>query len=292
MIMELAKRVGLNRIKPLYYVYHKYLCDDPHPLNMPSRPTVMDTDGQRFWVSNPAESYIGRSIFFHGAWEPDATAVVDRHVNRGMTVVDVGAHTGYYSLLFAKRIGRTGRVIAFEPEAVGLDYLRRNIALNQHENVTIVPLALSDWSGTAAIEGKTYLCVPSVFADAREHASDRSDAAGLALRRAGRIDVTSAADNPIRTAAFDELVPELGIRRLDFVKIDVEGAEWHVLKGMRASLERWSPGLLLEIHPPQLKRSGQSESEVLRLLDDLGYARQLVGPPSPSGVYTVYARRS
>lgn len=75
MIKELAKRVGLNRIKPLYYVYHKYLCDDPHPLSMPSKPTVMDTDGQRFWVSGSAESYIGRSAFFHGVWEPDATAV-------------------------------------------------------------------------------------------------------------------------------------------------------------------------------------------------------------------------
>ncbi len=292
MIMELAKRVGLNRIKPLYYVYHKYLCNDPHRLNMPSKPTVMDTDGQRFWVSSPFESYIGRSIFFHGVWEPDATAVVDRHVGRGMTVLDVGAHTGYYSLLFAKRVERTGRVIAFEPEAVGLDYLRRNIALNEHENVTIVPLALSDWSGAAAIEGKTYLCVPSVFDDARDHSTDRSNAAGLALRQARRLDTTAATDAQTRTAAFDELVPELGIRRLDFVKIDVEGAEWHVLKGMRASLERWSPGLLLEIHPPQLKRSGHSESEVLRLLDELGYARQLVGSPSPSGVYTIYARRS
>lgn len=292
MIRELATRVRLNRIKPLHYVYHKYLCADPHPLNMPSKPTVMDTDGQRFWVSSPAESCIGRSIFFHGVWEPDATAVVDRHVDEGMTVVDVGAHTGYYSLLFAKRVGHAGRVIAFEPEAVGLDTLRRNMALNEHEHVTIVSLALSDWSGTAAIEGRTYLCAPGDFADAREHSSDRSNAAGLALRRARRIGPTPAADDPIRTAAFDELVPELGITRLDFVKIDVEGAEWHVLKGMRASLERWSPGLLLEIHPAQLKRRGQSESEVLRLLDELGYARQLVGSPSPSRVYTVYARRS
>ena len=252
----------------------------------------MDTDGQRFRASSPAESYIGRSIFFHGVWEPDATAVVDLHVEEGMTVVDVGAHTGYYSLLFAKRVGRAGRVIAFEPEAVGLDYLRRNMALNEHQNVTIVPLALSDWSGTAAIAGKTYLCAPGDFADARENSSDRSDAAGLAMRQAGRFDATPRTGVPIRTATFDELVPELGIRRLDFVKIDVEGAEWHVLKGMRASLERWSPGLLLEIHPAQLKRSGQSESEVVRLLDDLGYVRQLVGSPSPSRVYTVYARRS
>ena len=88
-------------------------------------------------------------------------------------------------------------MIAFEPEAVGLDYLRRNMAINEHENVTIVPVTLSDWSGTAAIEGKTYLCAPSIFADAREHASDRSHAAGLALRRVRRFDTAPATDDPI-----------------------------------------------------------------------------------------------
>ena len=164
------------------------------------------TSPQHFCETAPWNQLIGDVCRFRLE-----AAVVDRHVTRGMTVVDVGAHTGYYALLFAKRVGRAGRVIAFEPEAVGLDYLRRNVALNEHENVTIVPLALSDWSGSAAIEGKTYLCAPSIFADARDHASDRSDAAGLALRRAERIEATPAADNPIRTAAFDELVPELGV---------------------------------------------------------------------------------
>jgi len=96
----------------------------------------------------------------------------------------------------------------------------------------------------------------------------------------------------VSARTIDSILAECGWPPIVGMKIDVEGAEWHVLKGMRASLERWSPGLLLEIHPPQLKRSGHSESEVLRLLDELGYARQLVGSPSPSGVYTIYARRS
>lgn len=291
MIMELAKRVGLNRIKPLYYVYHKYFCRDPHLLNMPTRPTIMKTDGQQFWASSPRESFIGRSIFFRGVWEPEATAIVNRSIKKDMTVVDVGAHTGYYSLLFAKRVGPTGRVFAFEPEALGLDFLRRNMALNGYGNTTIVPAALSDWSGTATVQGKTYLCGDDEGTDVGQRPSDLCHAAESTAKQARSADPATNVDEPVRAAVFDELVPEFAITRLDFIKIDVEGAEWHVLRGMRGSLDRWSPMLLLEIHPTQLKRCDRSENHVLRLLDELGYARQLVGSPSSSGVYTVFCQR-
>ena len=62
MLTTAAKKIGLDRVKPLYYLYHKFLCTDPHPLNMPHKDVVLETDGQRIWVADPTKSSIGRSI--------------------------------------------------------------------------------------------------------------------------------------------------------------------------------------------------------------------------------------
>jgi hypothetical protein len=106
MLKTVAKELGLHRWKRLYNVYHKYFCRNPHPLNMPDEDVVLEMNGQRIWAADPKKSFIGRSIFYHGVWEKEATQFVCPRVREGMTVVDVGARTGYYTLLFAKRVGR------------------------------------------------------------------------------------------------------------------------------------------------------------------------------------------
>ena len=263
MLVALAKRLGLNRSRALYYIYHRYLCRDPHPLNTPRRDVILGTDGQKFLVANPTESRIGRAIFDHGVWEPQATRFICPRIRPGMTVVDVGAHTGYYTILFAKRVGPTGRVLAIEPEKRALTFLHRNVEMNGYDNVTVLPIALSNRvAGVAELDDAFY--VPD---DGTAPPEDQSDAAA---------------------AVFDDLVESLELQRLDLVKIDVEGAELHVLEGMTRSLANWAPDILLEVHPSRMANCGRSVSQLETFLADQGYETQPVSGPSESGVYTVY----
>ncbi|HWZ58637.1 MAG TPA: FkbM family methyltransferase, partial [Gemmatimonadaceae bacterium] len=89
----------------------------------------------------------------HGCWlgtfERAEQDVFARTVRPGDVVYDLGANVGFYTLLAARLAGPTGRVVAFEPVPRNLGYLRRHIALNQCENVTVVAAAVSDRSGTA-----------------------------------------------------------------------------------------------------------------------------------------------
>ncbi len=267
-IVELAKRLGFGRSRAATWFYHRFLSREPHPANMPHRDVVLETDNQKILVANPAQSNIGRSIFFHGVWEPEATRFITPRVTAGMTVVDVGAHTGYYTILFARRVGQSGRVLAFEPEQRGLEFLHENLRLNDHRNVTVHPLALSNRAARVTECDKAFFV-----------ADDQDTPDSTAEEAAVRV--------------FDDLIPELGIDRLDIVKIDVEGAELHVLEGMGRALAQWHPAILLEIHPRKMEENcGRTAAQLEEFLVSHGYRTEPVSPPSPSGVYTVYCTAS
>lgn len=263
MIVRLAKLLGLHRIEALSYIYHRYLCGDPHPANVPRHDVVLKTDGQKILVADPSRSYIGGSIYYTGLWEPEATRCICSKIRPGTVAVDVGAHTGYYTLLFAKRVGPQGQVLAFEPEERGLDFLRKNIAMNGRENVTVWPVALSNRTGRLVEKECGFFISEDDQADGKS--------CGLEVR------------------VFDDLARQGGLDRVDIVKIDVEGAELDVLEGMQQTLDRWHPGILLEVHPAKITRNcGRSVEELNAFLARHGYETEPVSGPSPSGNYTVF----
>lgn len=263
--MALGKRWGLNRSRLLYYLYHRFICLDPHELKLPNRDVTLKMDGQRFRVANPSKSVIGRAIFLTGVWEPDSTRFVGDRVQEGMTVADIGAHTGYYTMLFARLVGRGGRVLSFEPEDRGLAFLRENIRLNRYANTTVVPIAMSNRVAPVTEWKQGYF--PA--GDLRVHEDDGSTASTF-------------------TRTFDDVAEELEIDRLDLVKIDVEGSELHVLEGMQRSLNNWNPVILLEVHPGKLEQANRREAELKQFLSDQGYRWEMLTEPSSSGVYTIW----
>ena len=89
----------------------------------------------------------------HALWEPAETLALLRMLQPGMTVVDVGAHVGYYSVLCAQRVGRAGRVIAFEPEAQNRRLLHANLLLNDCANVAVHASAVDAAAGTEVTSG-------------------------------------------------------------------------------------------------------------------------------------------
>ena len=132
----------------------------------------------------------------------------------GDTVVDVGANIGVFTILAAKSVGETGRVIAIEPERKNLKDLRNNLKINGLKNVSVVPKGL--WNRRE--KKKLYL-----KADARAHTLVGKSSLGDA--------------EEIEVDTLDNILEELGVTRVDFIKMDIEGAEIQALEGMERTLK-------------------------------------------------------
>lgn len=119
----------------------------------------------------------------------------------GELVLDIGANIGYYTLLMSKMVGESGKVYAFEPEPKNFEILQKNIKLNNANNVVIEKLALSDKVGRSFI---------ALSEDSGQH---RISDSGL----------------EIQTTTIDEY---FGNKKIDFIKMDAEGSEGKILRGM------------------------------------------------------------
>jgi FkbM family methyltransferase len=269
LVHSLGRLTGLGRIPALRRAYgriHFWLTG----LGAPDRDVVLPCHGLEMLVINPRRNIIGRHIYRTGLWEPAATECVRAEVRPGMTAVDVGADIGYYTLLFAKLVGPAGSVLAFEPIPKALEMLRANAARNNLGNVQCLGFALFDRAGRASLSRP--------FADSRiEAGADRPAAGAL----------------EVELRPFDDWRREAAVGRVDFVKMDVEGAELNVLRGMRQTLELFRPALLIEVHPRQMVTFGASAEQLMAFLAELDYDVQTVveqGPGPADGNTTVLCR--
>jgi FkbM family methyltransferase len=168
---------------------------------------------------------MGRVLATTGVWEPQVTAVFRSSLSPGDICVDVGAYTGYFTLLAASLVGAEGRVYALEPAASTYAELVSNLELNGVSNVTALRLA----AGEAAGQG---------MFDDRPH--------GSSIRSAFR-DGESDTQVEVRTVA--SLIRADEGPRLRLVKIDVEGHEVAVLRGLMPLFESGvRPAVLVELH--------------------------------------------
>lgn len=227
--------LGLGRIKILRALYNALF-----QLFRPKKVMVL---GHTMWLDDKDTLELGR----RGIYEPFETELFQKVLKPGMTVVDVGANIGYYTLLAARRVGPKGRVLAFEPDPVNYGLLRKNLEVNGYRNVALVNQALSNKKGKA----KLYLN-PANRGDHRVY--DSGD---------GRRSVT------IRTAILDSFI---GKKKVDLIKMDIQGAEALALAGMKRTI-RSSKGLKLftEFSPESLKKAGSDPKRYLAALTALGF---------------------
>lgn len=175
----------------------------------------------------------GRGVgsYLEGAYEPDVCRVIVQTVRPGWVCVDVGAHNGYFTLLLAKLVGETGRVVAFEAHPDNAATVRRNVALNHLQaRVRVEDMAISD--GT---------CDRVRLFPGRDHSSSEWNIVGH--------DVEGKKKQPeleVLATSLDTYFPAGS--RIDFVKMDIEGAEAQALAGMRRVLQESQPAVLVEFH--------------------------------------------
>jgi FkbM family methyltransferase len=168
-------------------------------------------------------------------------------VPKGGVFIDVGAHIGKYTIPMAKAIGDSGLVIAVEPHPDNYKQLVENIRLKNVRNV--IALNIAAWSEERWMK--------LFIGDVHGHHSLVYDfGRGFTL---------------VRARPLDNVLEELGIKRVDCVKVVVEGAELEVLKGLRRTLKRFKPIVVAEIRNEYL-------SEVEDLSRKLGYVMKQIAP--------------
>jgi FkbM family methyltransferase len=209
----------------------------PHP-----RTCQVTVDG--FQMALDPGDLLQANILLDGVWALALSRWWVYLVSRAQTVVDVGAHCGYFSLLARQHAPAPAEIYAFEPNPRMQAQLKRNVALNHFEQVHLISQALADRAGTLTL-----------------HVRDRIEPGATSRYRTAHYDRTLE----VPTTTLDAFLDERGIDRVDVVKIDVEGAEGLVLAGMRAGLRDGRYGALaLELHPAHL-----SPGEIQSILADL-----------------------
>jgi FkbM family methyltransferase len=166
----------------------------------------------------------------HGCWlgsyEREKQRVIQRYVGEGAVAYDVGAHAGFFTLVFSRLVGASGRVVAFEPMVRNFGYLEGHVVDNDLGNVEIFHTAVADIDGAVTF------------------AAGAADTMGRILDGGGL---------SVPCVRLDTLVSSGAIPSATCMKIDVEGAELQVLCGAEGLLARARPTLFLATHGWQVR---------------------------------------
>lgn len=188
---------------------------------------------------------VSEYILHHHIWEPYETTLVMERLRAGAVFLDIGANIGYYSVLAGTVVGEHGLVIAYEPDAENFRLLEHNIALNHLTNVRPFQAALGDHTG----KGYMYL--------SQDNRGDHQLFDVGEGRRKAAVEIVPG----------DQHVAGLS-SHVDFIKIDTQGSEVHVLKGLRNMIlaNRAYLSMIIEFWPFGLRQAGASGTELLELI--------------------------
>jgi FkbM family methyltransferase len=190
--------------------------------------------------------------------EPQTEDWAVDHIRDDWIMFDCGAHIGYYTMLFSLLAPR-GRVYAFEASPESCAKLRRNLDYNarthahNYDNVELIPTALGD-RDAGQVEETLYLSGGPDYGKTRA---------------------------PFDFMTLDTFCESRQLARLDLVKIDVDGWDYEVLLGTRRAIQRLRPTLVVEVNYA-LEWRQHSPTDILQLLDELGYAYEVLDSPGPT----------
>jgi len=188
---------GLSNTKIGKFIYKKVF--------VPNKPTYVQVEGFKLYI-HKGEDLLSDSLLITEEYEPVETEVIKGIVKEGDVVVDAGANIGYYTLILSKLVGPKGKVYAFEPGEECFDLLKENVKENKADNVILINKALSNKEG-----------------DIKFYVNKKDKASSSLLEETKDLGVEVI----VKGTTLDKEVPE----PIDFLKMDIEGAELDALIG-------------------------------------------------------------
>ena len=191
-------------------------------------------------------------------FEPGETAVIKKYLKSGMISVDAGANIGYFTLLMARLVGPSGQVHAFEPGKENVALLKKNVKLNSYDSVTVNNSAVSSKSGSL------------IFYLSDTNPQDH------------RIIKDTSEDRKSYSVKAITLDNYFGSKKVDFIKMDIQGAELLALEGSHKILSKYHPILVIEYWPYGILQAGRKPEELFSILEKYHYSLKLINQKNGS----------
>jgi len=166
---------------------------------------------------------VGGMLYAYGCLDYWDERAIRHMLAPGSYCFDIGAHIGYYSLRLSKWVGKSGRVFSYEPVPYTYSFLERNLRRNKAANVSVQQAAIGDRDGSVRMAAETGA-------------------------RLGWSTIADSGNLEVRCATVDSEIQRLGLERLDFIKIDVEGFELQALAGAESTIRRMRPKIMFEVN--------------------------------------------
>ena len=188
------------------------------------------------------------------SYDPGSTAILKKLLKKDMNVINIGANIGYFTLLAAREVGPQGKIFAFEPFPKTVELLQKNVDVNGYSNVDVVPMAVSDKTGTAKLS-----------------------VGGSSLHNviSSRI-ITEMSLITVPQTSVDDFMSQKELS-INFVIIDAEGSEPFILNGMAKTIEKnLNMVIMIEYNPFTLELAGSTIENFMNVIANYGFMMYLI----------------
>ena len=241
------KIYGIKKTIKAGYLYHVILIKRLFIKNQKNKIKIND-----YWMYViPNDKGISEELTIFKIHEPLNTKHLSEQLEEGMICLDIGANIGYFAFLESSKVGQSGKVIAVEPVLLTFELLKKNIDLQKNQNISAYNFAFNNNENTV-----------NFFISNISNWSRIIDEKDVYHGDKGRI-------IKIETRTVDNFIEMLELKRLDLIRIDLEGYEFEIFQGAKSTLEKFKPMLQIEVHRDYM---GLEKSLIfLKNLKSLGY---------------------
>lgn len=226
-----------NKVDNVLYKLSRLIFPNPRPFKIISGPLK----GLYIYLS-PRHGF-GKVL---GHYEDKLSELIKLKVKSGTTCIDVGSHVGYFTLLFRKMVGTKGYVYSVDPVEENIVLIDKTVKKNGFSNIKILKLALGEVDGVK----KAY------------HSSGHS----IGMLADNVISISKGLkETKFQVKRLDTVVREENIKNLDYIKVDIEGAEYNFLLGGKDTIKKHKPVIFMEVHSKEIFK------KVYKFLTDYGY---------------------
>ena len=202
-----------------------------------------------FKINLDTKNFIDSCIFYTGDYEPNLKMHYKKLIKPNDVVLDVGANIGFHSLYFAELTGPLGKVISFEPILINFKAFQNNIALNNFPQIIANNIALGNENS---------------LMDIHLEIDDQNPGAFNLL-------APGIKNHTIKCEKGDDFLNRIGINKVNFIKIDVEGYEYEVMKGLKSTITSYRPIINFEYDKIYQSKNNEDESNIFKFLLAMNY---------------------